>query len=114
MLTPYICGLSFPIDRTPGTHLTWWSHLTGTVEKIENEEHDREHNQEHIVHSTSEVVFLHLSEFPHLLALFVDLLLLEAGFLLLPEEVSITHESAEDKKDVYLYTSISVVTNSKN
>ena len=31
VLTPYICGLSFPIDRTSGTRWTWWSHLTGTV-----------------------------------------------------------------------------------
>ena len=67
--------------------------------KEHNEDHNTEHNKEHIVHSTSEVVFLHLSEFPHLLALFADLLLLEAGFLLLPEEVSVTHKSAEDKED---------------
>ena len=40
-----------------------------------------------------------MAEFPHLLALLADLLLLETGFLLLPEEVGITHESTEDKED---------------
>ena len=34
VLTPYICGLSFPIDRTSGTRWTRWSHLTGTVIKF--------------------------------------------------------------------------------